>query len=599
MPPISRPIPFGADASDDLLIDDLDDDALREPILPPRNSQDLRQIQTEVQNTTADFLQNYLNQNQQRENLQYGIPPMGIGSRENLQYGIPPTGIGSGVTSSLSGNRTKDQAASNAVEFAGRYLQHNLNKIKPKEEKLNYIKGFAADAVNAIRETLGYNNPTVEVGSPLAGQKINSEALNWIVEQEKIKPYGSLDAMGGSVKAYKSFPRGMKNEINISFENPVGYGMPSNIQKQINKLKTMDPKQFASTPVNFETRLSNLEKELVEAKGNPLMPEAIRYQLGRVIEDSPIDTILTAEPIGGYRGARARIYKSLSKGALETQAPFKPDYSRMPSEDEFRSASEGGGARNIYELSEGANKITTKKVGPQEFVNINNKTINWSPEELKDPMLRAAFNLDEKINVSALRSDLAKGFLNDRLINFNKPIITPNSPTYRIGRGIVNASKVGLTDLIPSREVVRNMYNNQPLEAVKNYSTEFIGGVPQALAVGAGVAAAPALAPVAAGIGGGMAITRAANAVDEAYRQTTGKSWAQRNRPTNTYSTYTGPTPTIQPRTGTAFLGGKPIEVPYGSIAGQKTVGRPWWDKAGSQIEKFANLLNSGSIIGR
>jgi hypothetical protein len=96
-----------------------------------------------------------------------------------------------------------------------------------------------------------------------------------------------------------------------------------------------------------------------------------------------------------------------------------------------------------------------------------------------------------------------------------------------------------------------------------------------------------------------MAITRAANAVDEAYRQTTGKSWAQRNRPRNTYSTYTGPTPTIQPRTGTAFLGGKPIEVPYGSIAGQKTVGRPWWDKAGSQIEKFANLLNSGSIIGR
>ena len=581
MPPISRPIPFGADASDDLFIDDLEDDALREPILPPRNSQDLRQIQTEVQNSTADLFQNFLNQNQQRENLQYGIPPMGIGS---------------GVTSSLSGNRTKAQAASDAAVFTGRYLQHNLNKIKPKEEKLNYIKGFAADAVNAIRETLGYNNPTVEVGSPLAGQKINSEALNWIVEQEKIKPYGSLDAMGGRVKAQ---PSRMKNEINISFENPVGYGMPSNIQKQINKLKTMDPKQFASTPVNFETRLSNLKEKLEEAKGNPLMPEAIRYQLGRVIENAPIDTLLTAEPIGGYRGARARIYKSLSKGALETQAPFKPDYSRMPSEDEFRSASEGGGARNTYDLNEAVNRIKTKKVGPQEFVNINNKTINWSPEELKDPMLRAAFNLDEKIDVSALRSDPAKVFLNKRLINFNKPIITPNSPTYRIGRGIVNASKVGLTDLIPSREVVRNIYNNQPLEAVKNYSTEFIGGVPQALAVGAGVAAAPTLAPVAAGIGGGMAITRAANAVDEAYRQTTGKSWAQRNRPTNTYSTYTGPTPTIQPRTGTAFLGGKPIEVPYGSIAGQKTVGRPWWDKAGSQIEKFANLLNSGSIIGR
>ena len=582
MPPISRPIPFGADASDDLLIDDLEDDALREPILPPRNSQDLRQIQTEGQNSAADLFQNFLNQNPHFQQ----------------QGGIPPTGIGSGVASSLSGGRTRAQDVSEAAKFAGRYLQHNLNKIKP----------IVANVENIIREPLGYNNPTVEVGSPFAGQTINSEALNWIIKQEKIKPLGSLDAMGGLVKAQ---PSRMNDEINISFRNPVGYGEPSNIQKQINKLKTIDPKQFQSTPVSFETRLSNLEEQLVKAKGNPLMPEAIRYQLGRVIENAPIDTLLTAEPIGGYRGARARIYKSLSKGALETQAPFKPDYSRMPSEDEFRSASEGGGARDTYDLNEAVNRIKTKKVGPQEFININKKTINWNPEELKDPMLRAAFNLDEKINVSALRSDLAKGFLNERLINFNKPIITPNSPTYRIGRGIVNASKVGLTDLIPSREVVRNIYNNQPLEAVKNYSTEFIGGVPQALAVGAGVAAAPVLAPVAAGIGGGMAITRAANAVDEAYRQTTGKSWTQRNRPTNTYSTYTGPTPTIQPRTGTAFLGGKhigtgtaflsgkPIEVPYGSIAGQKTVGRPWWDKAGSQIEKFANLLNSGSIIGR
>lgn len=124
MPPISRPIPFGADASDDLLIDDLEDDALREPILPPRNSQDLRQIQTEVQNSAADFFQSLLNQNQQSGDLRDGIPPMGIGS---------------GVVSSLSGNKTKAQAASDAVAvvFAGRYLQHNLNKIKPKKEKLN------------------------------------------------------------------------------------------------------------------------------------------------------------------------------------------------------------------------------------------------------------------------------------------------------------------------------------------------------------------------------------------------------------------------------------------------------------------------------
>jgi hypothetical protein len=60
-------------------------------------------------------------------------------------------------------------------------------QLKPNEEKVNYLKGIAADVVNAIRGPLGYNNPTVAVGSPLAGQRINPEALSWIREQEKNK----------------------------------------------------------------------------------------------------------------------------------------------------------------------------------------------------------------------------------------------------------------------------------------------------------------------------------------------------------------------------------------------------------------------------
>jgi len=104
--------------------------------------------------------------------------------------------------------------------------------------------------------------------------------------------------------------------------------------------------------------------------------------------------------------------------------------------------------------------------------------------------------------------------------------------------------------------------------------------------------------PLAGGILSGLALGETGKAINQVYKQNTGKDWSDRNKPRD-YTPYTGPTPTIQPRTGTAILSGKPIEVPYGSIAGQKTVGRPWWDKAGSQIEKFANLLNSGSVIGR
>jgi len=295
----------------------------------------------------------------------------------------------------------------------------------------------------------------------------------------------------------------------------------------------------------------------------------------------------------------------LSKGALETKPRFEPDYSRMPSEEEFRAASLGGGSRFISTLNNNVDLIKTIKTGPQEFVTVTGKPITWDSTELKDPMIRAAFNLDKKTNVSALRNDPTSQFLNKSFadsqgyIDFNKPIITPNSPLYRVGRGVVNASKVGLADLIPSRKIVDNLYNNQPLEAVKNYATEFIGGLPPAMAVGAGVAAAPALAPVAAGIGGGMAITRAVNAIDEAYLQSTGKSWTKRNEPAASYSTYTGPTPIIKPRMGTAILGGMPVRVPYGSVAGEKKVGRPWWDQAGSRIQKFADLLNRGSVINR
>jgi len=480
-------------------------------------------------------------------------------------------------------------------------------QLKPNEEKVDYLKGIAADAVNAIRGPLGYNNPTVAVGSPLAGQRINPEALSWIREQEKIIPIGELDAMGGTVKAENYRPQGGPNIIDIAFRNPAGYVKPSGIKERIKELENEGEKKFDESmgeSGSYKQMLISLERELERSKGNPLMPEAIRYQLGRVIDNAPEGTQLKAIPIGGAKGERARVYRMLSKGALETKPFIIPDYSRMPSEDEFTNAREyHGGSGSVNSLNYNADSINTTKTGPQEFVTATNKTVAWNPAKLKDPMIRAAFNLDKKTDVSSLRADpmgqfLNKGFVDPQgYIDFNKAIITPNSPLYRAGRGIVNASKVGVTDFIPSREVVSNLYNNQPLEAVKNYASEFIGGIPQALAVGGAIAAAPALAPVATTVGGSIAIAKAANAVDEAYRQTTGKSWMQRNQPASPNLTYTGPTPTIQPRTGTAILNGKLVQVPYGSVAGQRKVGRPWWDTAGS---KFQSLLNSFSpIIGR
>jgi hypothetical protein len=109
-------------------------------------------------------------------------------------------------------------------------------------------------------------------------------------------------------------------------------------------------------------------------------------------------------------------------------------------------------------------------------------------------------------------------------------------------------------------------------------------------------AAIGATLPVAGGVLAGLGAIETGRALNRAYKAQTGKDWVKRNQPAPP-AAYTGPTPTIQPRMGTAILGGKEIQVPYGSVAGQRKVGRPWWDRAGTQ---FQNLLNSFSpAIGR
>ena len=152
-----------------------------------------------------------------------------------------------------------------------------------------------------------------------------------------------------------------------------------------------------------------------------------------------------------------------------------------------------------------------------------------------------------------------------------------------------------------------------------NYRNALFKGMSNAgmgAAIGAGIDAGkaalvsagyvrPALAlagtlPVAAGVGGGLGLIATGQALNRAYKTRTGTDWITRNQP-NARSYVPAPeiTPTIQPRMGSAVLNNKVVQVPYGSVAGTKIVGRPWWDQLGSKATDFANLLNRGSIIGR
>jgi hypothetical protein len=111
-------------------------------------------------------------------------------------------------------------------------------------------------------------------------------------------------------------------------------------------------------------------------------------------------------------------------------------------------------------------------------------------------------------------------------------------------------------------------------------------------------AAIGAALPAIGGVLGGIGLAETGKALNRAYRAQTGKDFPTRNQPIQPVP-YTGPTPSIQPRMGKAVLNNRLIDVPYGSVAGTKTVGRPWWDKAGSTFQGLLNRFNAGSIIGR
>ena len=105
--------------------------------------------------------------------------------------------------------------------------------------------------------------------------------------------------------------------------------------------------------------------------------------------------------------------------------------------------------------------------------------------------------------------------------------------------------------------------------------------------------------PMAGGVVAGLGAIETGKALNRAYNARTGKDWTTRNQTQQPTIPQSSITASIQPRMGTAILGGKPTQVPYGSVAGIKKVGRPWWDQLGSKGEAFADLLNRGSIIGR
>lgn len=418
----------------------------------------------------------------------------------------------------------------NTAEKAGNLKQGAQAYLSKAKEKLGNLYETATTVPRFIAQPLGLYNPLVEPGGVVkAGSRLNPEAISWLSKQKGSALDESLEAMGGSVSVRSRYGGSFGSEpgYNIEFKGATGgYTRPAQIRKEIAQLENqLKVSEKAKTDEFLVEQLQALKNQLSTIKQSPLASEAIRYQLGRALTEIPTGSKIHASPIGGPKGERARLYKAMSRGALETQPVIKRDFERYPTETEFRAASMGGGMtlQQLNELNWNSKTINTLKAGPTEFVTWQGKPVEWNPETLKDPMLRAAFGLSKDVDVSSLRSDPTSVFINPGKIDYTAPVLTTQSPRYRLGQGVRGATPVGLSDLVPTREAIQQVYAGRPLQAVASTAANVAAGIPFAAGIGAATAAVPALAPLAGPVGGALAAVQAGEAVDEIIKQQTGE----------------------------------------------------------------------------
>lgn len=223
-------------------------------------------------------------------------------------------------------------------------------------------------------------------------------------------------------------------------------------------------------------------------------------------------------------------------------------------------------------------------------------------EERKALGRNAKFNME--INRDVLRPQAANKLLNRTVEN----LIEQAKPTKALGLGgIVTGGIATAMDPAVIDALAKGNYSTAGKTAAINTGIGSVVGTGiqaglnalQAAGYARPAAIVGGALPAAGGALAGLGAAETIKALDRAYQGATGRGWTTRNQVRTNYPTYAGPTPTIQPRMGTAIKGGKSIQVPYGSVAGMKQVGRPWWDVVGSKFQGVLDAVNSGRIIGR
>ena len=185
---------------------------------------------------------------------------------------------------------------------------------------------------------------------------------------------------------------------------------------------------------------------------------------------------------------------------------------------------------DIIKQGEDVVKMTSRDIDPVNFTERNSgyQRAGLDPVEV-DSVGPSKWNTQPPSNASL---DTKPNVTSTSPTRFASDVFA-NKPALNRGvKGLKAGLNVGLTDLIPSAEVVRTASQKGLKEGAQQFAQEAAMGIPTGAAVGATIAAVPALAPFVPGVGGGMMLTEGARTLNEATRATTGESLLSKARQT-------------------------------------------------------------------
>jgi len=399
------------------------------------------------------------------------------------------------------------------VNAAKRNIKESANAAKRNiKESANAAKRKLNDSTQGIRKAASRLSqlPSTIRNSLNKQYYFDRQVIDPKVNWEGKEVIADLDRfnmlVGGGKRPFGIGVQNFGDEVNLEFSGPGGYA-------SVNELKSMRDYYKSQGDI---IRADKLDDQ-ISAMQDPFYRPALKFHLGQVLDEQPAGSRITYSPIGGTGGQRDKAYTRATKGALTSD----PRY--------------GG---------------KSEKMGPTTWKNAQGKIVEFNPKDLMRRGVEMTFttpDMDTQAKQKLVDNILKNtdDFKPHVIIpgNPNRPPISINSPEMAIRRGVVNHMSSAAAEMIPSRDVVKTLYETGPRQAAIKMAGELFHGHLTGTAVGAGsmllpkvpVIGAPLAAtalPLVPGIAGGAGIVAGAEALDELSKQQTGEGLLPKFRQT-------------------------------------------------------------------